>query len=89
MKESIIGENCNLGSGTKIANLRLDKSEIIVIHRGKKTETNRRKLGAIIGDETKTGINTSINSGTIIGTNVKIGPNATVSGTYESQSTII
>ncbi len=87
--DSIIGKNCNLGSGTKIANLRLDKSEIIVIHRGKKTETNRRKLGAIIGDETKTGINTSINSGTIIGTNVKIGPNATVSGTYESQSTII
>ena len=28
--DSIIGKECNLGSGTKIANLRLDKKEIIV-----------------------------------------------------------
>ena len=87
--DSILGENCNLGSGTKIANLRLDKNEIVVVHRGKKVNTKRRKLGAIIGDNTKTGINTSINSGTILGSNVKTGPNAIVSGTYESQSTII
>ena len=87
--DSILGENCNLGSGTKIANLRLDKNEIVVVHRGKKVNTKRRKLGAIIGDNTKTGINTSINSGTILGSNVKIGPSAIVSGTYESQSTII
>ena len=87
--DSILGENCNLGSGTKIANLRLDKNEIVVVHRGKKTNTKRRKLGAIIGDNTKTGINTSINSGTIIGSHVKIGPSAIVSGTHESQSTII
>ena len=86
---SILGENCNLGSGTKIANLRLDKNEIVVVHRGKKANTKRRKLGAIIGDDTKTGINTSINSGTILGSNVKIGPSAIVSGTYESQSTLI
>ena len=56
---------------------------------GHKIKTKRRKLGAIIGDNTKTGINTSINSGTILGSNVKIGPSAIVSGTYESQSTII
>ena len=87
--DSILGENCNLGSGTKIANLRLDKNEIIVVHKGKKVNTKRRKLGAIIGDDTKTGINASINSGTILGSNVKIGPSAIVSGTYESQSTII
>ena len=87
--DSIIGENCNLGSGTKIANLRLDKGEIVVIHKGKKVNTKRRKLGAIIGDETNTGINASINSGTILGSNVRIGPNAIVSGTYESQSTLI
>ena len=87
--DSIIGENCNLGSGTKIANLRLDKNEIVVVHKGKKVNTKRRKLGAIVGDNTKTGINASINSGTILGSNVRIGPNAIVSGTYESQSTLI
>ena len=87
--DSIIGENSNLGSGTKIANLRLDKKEIIVLHKGVKNNTGRRKLGAIIGSNVNTGINVSINAGTILGNNVKVGPNSLVSGTYESQSTII
>ena len=87
--DSIIGENSNLGSGTKIANLRLDKKEIIVVHKGMKINTGRKKLGAIIGSNVNTGINASINAGTILGNNVKVGPNSLVSGTYESQSTII
>ena len=87
--DSIIGENSNLGSGTKIANLRLDKKEIIVLHKGVKNNTGRKKLGAIIGSNVNTGINASINAGTILGNNVKVGPNSLVSGTYESQSTII
>ena len=87
--DSIIGKNCNLGSGTKIANLRLDKKEITVVHKGQRVNTSRRKLGAIIGDNVATGINSSINSGTIIGSDTKIGPNALISGTYESKSLII
>ena len=53
------------------------------------TVTGRRKLGVIMGDNVATGINSSINSGTIVGNNVKIGPNTLVSGTYESKSIII
>ena len=87
--DSIIGNNSNLGSGTKIANLRLDKNTINVVHQGKKIDSGRRKFGAIIGDNVNTGINTSINAGTILGSHVRIGPNASVSGTYESQSIII
>ena len=87
--DSIIGRNCNLGSGTKIANLRLDKKEISVIHKGKRINTNRRKLGVIMGDNVATGINSSINSGTIIGNDTKVGPNALISGTYEAKSLII
>ncbi len=87
--DSIIGKNCNLGSGTKVANLRLDKEEIHVIHKGKRTNTSRRKLGVIMGDNVATGINASINSGTIIGSETQIGPNALISGTYESKSLII
>jgi len=87
--DSIIGKNCNLGSGTKIANLRLDKKEIQIIHKGKRVDSGRRKLGVIMGDNVKTGINASINSGTIIGSDSRIGPNALISGTYESKSLII
>ncbi len=74
--DSIIGENCNFGSGTKIANLRLDKKNISVAG----MDTKKRKLGAIIGDGVETGINASINVGTIIGNNTAIGPGAVVSG---------
>jgi UDP-N-acetylglucosamine diphosphorylase/glucosamine-1-phosphate N-acetyltransferase len=74
--DSIIGENCNLGAGTKIANLRLDKLNVVIS--GK--DTGRRKLGAIIGDKVETGINSSINVGTLIGDNTFIGPGALAKG---------
>jgi UDP-N-acetylglucosamine diphosphorylase/glucosamine-1-phosphate N-acetyltransferase len=74
--DSIIGEDCNLGAGTKIANLRLDKKEITAGN----TDTGRRKFGAIIGDSVQTGINASINVGSLIGDHTFIGPGAMVSG---------
>ena len=39
--DSVIGCNCNLGAGTKIANLRLDKKNISVILNGKKIDTKK------------------------------------------------
>ena len=86
--DSIIGRGCNLGSGTKIANLRLDKKEIFVTHQGKKINTRRKKLGVIMGDFVNTGINASIDTGTLIGSHVRIGPGSIVSGTFESDSTV-
>jgi len=74
--DSIIGEECNFGSGTKIANLRLDEKEIWVAG----VNTRRRKLGAIIGDRVETGINACINVGSMIGNNTRIGPGALASG---------
>ncbi len=74
--DSIIGEECNFGAGTKVANLRLDKKEIWVAD----INTGRRKLGAIIGDRVETGINASINVGSLIGNNTFIGPGALTSG---------
>ena len=74
--DSVIGEECNLGAGTMIANLRLDKRDITVAN----IDTKRRKLGAIIGDRVETGINATINVGSVIGSNTFIGPGAKVSG---------
>lgn len=82
--DSVIGENCNLGAGTKIANLRFDKQEIVV---GGKA-TKRRKFGAVIGDNVETGINVSINSGSTIGNNTWIGPAANVTGIVAPDSRI-
>ncbi len=81
--DSVIGENCNFGAGTKIANLRLDGKEIYVSVKGKKIPTGRRKFGAVIGDNVKTGINVSINVDTFIGNDVFIAPHVKVEGCIE------
>jgi bifunctional UDP-N-acetylglucosamine pyrophosphorylase/glucosamine-1-phosphate N-acetyltransferase len=82
--DSIIGENCNLGAGTKIANLKLDKQNITVDN----IDTKRRKLGAIFGDRVETGINASINVGTMVGNNSIIGPGALAHGVIAPNSKI-
>jgi UDP-N-acetylglucosamine diphosphorylase/glucosamine-1-phosphate N-acetyltransferase len=86
--DSVIGERCNLGAGTKIANLRLDEREVSVIIDGRKTGSGRRKLGAIIGDDVKTGINATIDVGTIIGEEAFIGMGAVVRGTIAPKSKV-
>jgi bifunctional UDP-N-acetylglucosamine pyrophosphorylase/glucosamine-1-phosphate N-acetyltransferase len=82
--DSIIGSNCNLGAGTKIANLKLDKKNIFI----NDVDTHRHKLGAIIGDNVQTGINSSINVGTLIGDNSFIGPGALAYGVIAPGSKI-
>ena len=83
--DSVIGAGCNFGSGTKIANLRLDKKNIFITG----IDTGRRKLGAIIGDNVQTGINASINVGSIIGNDSFIGPGATASGVVLPNSKLL
>ena len=87
--DSVIGSNCNLGAGTKIANLRLDRKNIKVFINGKKVDTKRRKLGAIIGDNVQTGINASINVGCMIGNNAFIGPTAIASGEIKPHTRVM
>ena len=82
--DSIIGEDCNLGAGTKIANLRLDKKDISIAG----IETKKSKFGAIIGDGVQTGINANINVGSLIGDHTYIGPGAMASGVVLPDSRI-
>lgn len=65
--DSVIGDNCNLGAGTITANIRHDNKTIRVIVKGNKVDTGRRKFGVVMGDHTKTGVNTSIYPGVLIG----------------------
>ena len=76
--DSIIGSNCNLGAGTTIANLRLDEEEIKMKVSGRVVSTGRKKLGTIIADNVKTGVNCMINPGVKIGPNAAVGPGAVV-----------
>ena len=65
--DSVIGENCNLGAGTMVANLRHDRKAVSVLINGKLIDSDRRKLGVIMADGCKTGIHTSIKPGMVMG----------------------
>ncbi len=73
--DSIIGRNCNLGAGTKIANLRHDHATVKVTLGGKKVDSGRKKLGALLFDDVKTGVNSSINCGAVISKGAVLLPN--------------
>ncbi len=64
--DSIIGSDSNFGAGTICSNLRHDKANIKSYIKGARVDSGRRKLGAIIGDDVKTGIHTTIYPGTVI-----------------------
>jgi bifunctional UDP-N-acetylglucosamine pyrophosphorylase/glucosamine-1-phosphate N-acetyltransferase len=80
--DSIIGENCNFGAGTKVANLRFDNQEVKIEVKQKKVSSGRRKFGCLMGDNVKTGINVSIMPGR------SIYPNATVDAGSVVKNTI-
>jgi len=76
--DSIFGENCRVGAGTVTGNIRLDRGEIISQIKEKKVGTGLISLGAIVGHDTKIGINASLMPGVLIGTNCVIGPASVV-----------
>jgi NDP-sugar pyrophosphorylase family protein len=77
--DSIIGNDVNLGAGTICANLRLDEGEILINGRTPEREsipTGRQKLGAIIGDGTRTSCNLVLNPGTLLPRGSAVRPSA-------------
>jgi len=65
--DSVLGRGVNFGAGTNVANLRHDDEPVRMTVKGDRVDTGRRKLGTIVGDEAKTGINTSLNAGVKLG----------------------
>jgi len=69
--DSIIGDNCNLAPGTITANLRHDGGTVKTDINGILRDTGRKKFGAILGNNVRTGI------GTLIYPGIKIWPDKT------------
>jgi UDP-N-acetylglucosamine diphosphorylase/glucosamine-1-phosphate N-acetyltransferase len=73
--DSVIGEHCNLGAGTITANYRLDSRNVEMMIKGRMVDSGRRKLGAILGDDVKTGISALFMPGVKVGFKSWVGPN--------------
>lgn len=65
--DSILGSNVNLGAGTKLANLKFNKKNIILIINKRTIDTELKKFGAILGDRCQTGCNSVLQPGTLLG----------------------
>ena len=66
--DSVIGEWCNLGAGTSNSNLKNNASEVRVWHQAQQDYIRAGlKCGLLMGDYSRCAINTSFNTGTVIG----------------------
>jgi UDP-N-acetylglucosamine diphosphorylase/glucosamine-1-phosphate N-acetyltransferase len=65
--DSYVGKWVNLGAGTTTSNLKNTYGEIVMDMGREKVPTGRRRLGALIGDHTKTAILTRLMTGTYVG----------------------
>jgi len=87
--DSILGNEVNLGAGTKLANLRFLPGNIQIKTGEKTLDTGLRKLGAVIGDYSQTGCNSVTNPGTLLGKKTLILPNTTAPAGCHEGDTII
>lgn len=71
--DSVLEENVSMGSGSVLANLRLDEGEISSVLSEEKTGTGKTKLGAMIGEGVRIGVNVSVMPGVKIGAQSMIG----------------
>lgn len=87
--DSILGNNVNMGAGTKLANLKISNTPIILKIQQQRYDTGLRKFGSIIGDNVQTGCNSVINPGTLLGKGTTVYPNTSVKAGYYPPESVI
>ena len=87
--DSIIGDGCSLGAGTVLSNFRFDERNISVKIQGESIDSGLNKLGAIIGDNCRTGVNVSVMPGVRIGPNSIVGPHVYLTEDLEPDRIIL
>ncbi len=74
--DSILGQNVNLGAGTKLSNFPMNadpdpttgqRPTVIIPYQGERLDTGLVKFGAVLGDGVQCGCNCVTNPGTVIG----------------------
>jgi UDP-N-acetylglucosamine diphosphorylase / glucose-1-phosphate thymidylyltransferase / UDP-N-acetylgalactosamine diphosphorylase / glucosamine-1-phosphate N-acetyltransferase / galactosamine-1-phosphate N-acetyltransferase len=71
--DAVIGEWCNLGAGTSNSNLKNSAGEVMVWdHHSGSFYSAGLKCGLLMGDYSRSAINTSFNTGTVVGVSCNI-----------------
>ena len=93
--DSILGYKAHMGAGSITSNVKSDKQLVVIKNGTERIETNRKKVGAMIGDQVEVGCGSVLNPGTVIGKNTNIYPLSSVRGVvpensiYKNQNEIV
>lgn len=85
--DSVLGWRVHLGAGTVLSNTRCDR-EKVVVRTDPPVTTNRRKLGAVLGDGCEVGCNCVLNPGTVMGRGCIVYPLTSVRGVWGADSRV-
>jgi UDP-N-acetylglucosamine diphosphorylase/glucosamine-1-phosphate N-acetyltransferase len=78
ISDSVMGNSVDIGASAKFSSQKLDKGPVTIETR-KGPKTAPGNFGAVVGDNAKIGMNSSVLPGRLIGTDAWIAPNSVVS----------
>lgn len=84
--DSILGYKAHMGAGSITSNVKSDKKNVEIKDGEKIIKTDRKKVGAIVGDNVEVGCGSVLNPGTIVGRNTNIYPLSSVRGVVKENS---
>ncbi|MBQ6876107.1 MAG: UDP-N-acetylglucosamine pyrophosphorylase [Lachnospiraceae bacterium] len=84
--DSILGYRAHMGAGSITSNVKSDKKNVVIKDGAEKIETNRKKVGAMLGDDVEVGCGTVLNPGSVVGKGSNIYPLSMVRGVVKANS---
>lgn len=84
--DSILGYKAHMGAGSITSNVKSDKLLVVINNEGVMIPTERKKVGAMVGDNVEVGCNSVLNPGTVIGRFSNVYPLSSVRGAIPENS---
>ena len=79
--DSVLGYKSHMGAGSITSNVKSDKTLVVIKDGEEIIETQRKKVGAMLGDFVEVGCNSVLNPGTVLGRHASVYPTSCVRGT--------
>ena len=84
--DSILGYKAHMGAGSITSNVKSDKTLVVIKDGAEQVKTERKKVGAMLGDMVEVGCGSILNPGTVIGRNTNVYPLSSVRGVVPANS---
>lgn len=84
--DSILGYKAHLGAGSITSNVKSDKTLVVIKDGAEQVKTERKKVGAMLGDMVEVGCGSILNPGVVIGRNTNVYPLSSVRGVVPANS---